>query len=78
ISLRAAAKLPVDALIAVLALAFIGIVRCSGDGPNVKVITAVRGVASWGACGTRGVEGPNLEARIEALELSLSSNCIHG
>ena len=31
--------------------AFMSIVRCSGDGPNVKVITAVRGVASWGACG---------------------------
>lgn len=78
ISLRAAAKPLVDALIMGLAFAFIGIVRCSDDGPNVKVTTAARGVASWGARGTCNVEGPTLAARFEALELSLSSNCIHG
>jgi hypothetical protein len=55
ISLRAAAKLLVDVLIAGLACAFIDIVRCGGDRLNVKVITAASGVASWQPQRTRGM-----------------------
>jgi hypothetical protein len=76
ISLRAAPKLFADALIAELALAFIGMVRRVGDGLNVKVIIAASGVASWGARLKRMTIPLWQRELIEAFELSLSSNCI--